>query len=60
MRIRRVINGWSPLFRQVAKTEGAAFCFGLGDFANSGKRESLQTMARLAQLTDMPFYPTRG
>lgn len=48
------------LFRQVAATENAAFCFGLGDLANSGKRESLQAVARLAELTGMPFYPTPG
>ena len=48
------------LFRQVAETEGAAFCFGLGDLANSGKRASLKSMARLSGLTGMPFYTTPG
>jgi 3',5'-cyclic AMP phosphodiesterase CpdA len=48
------------LFRQVAMTEGAAFCFGLGDLANRGKRASLATMARLCRLAGMPFYPTPG
>lgn len=48
------------LFRQVALTEGAAFCFGLGDLANSGKRESLASVARLSELAGMPFYPTPG
>lgn len=48
------------LFRQVAKTEGTGFCFGLGDMANSGKRENLEMIARLAQLTNLPFYVTPG
>jgi hypothetical protein len=48
------------LFRQVAQTEGAAFCFLLGDLANKGKRESLVTMRRLAGLLEMPFYVTPG
>ena len=48
------------LFRQVARTEGAAFCLGLGDLANSGKRESLESMARLSALAGMPFHPTPG
>lgn len=48
------------LFEQVAATEGAAFCFGLGDLANSGKQESLQTIKRLAGGMGMPFYPTPG
>ena len=47
-------------FRQIAKTEGADLCLGLGDLANSGKRESLITMARLSNLAGMPFYPTPG
>lgn len=48
------------LFDQVAATDRAAFCFGLGDLANTGKRESLQSVARLAQRAQMPFYPTPG
>jgi hypothetical protein len=47
-------------FRQVAKTEGADFCLGLGDLANNGKLESLETMKRSAQLAHMPFYPAIG
>lgn len=42
----------------MAATEGADFCFGLGDFANSGKRSSLATIARLSGSIGMPFYPT--
>lgn len=48
------------LFRQVAETEGAEFCFCLGDLANSGKRESLEKMDRLMGLTGMPYYVTPG
>lgn len=47
-------------FKQIATTEGADFCLGLGDLANSGQRESLETMKRLAQLAGMPFYPAPG
>lgn len=47
-------------FRQIATTEGADFCLGLGDLANSGKRESLVTMSRLSKLAGMPFYSTPG
>ncbi len=47
-------------FRQIATTEGADFCLGLGDLANSGKRESLETMSRLSKLAGMSFYPTPG
>jgi len=50
----------AALFDQVATTEGAAFCFGLGDLANTGKRESLATMAELVKRARMPFYPTPG
>lgn len=48
------------LFSQVARTEGAAFCFCLGDLANSGKRESLVQMDRLMAMTGMPYYVTPG
>lgn len=48
------------LFLQVAETEGAEFCFGLGDLANSGKRQSLESIRDLSGLADMPFYPTPG
>jgi predicted MPP superfamily phosphohydrolase len=48
------------LFRQVAKTEGADFCFGLGDLADDGQRESLETIDRLSKLSGLPFYVTPG
>lgn len=48
------------LFAQIAATEGADFCFGLGDLANSGKRASLEKIADLAGTLPMPFYPTPG
>jgi len=47
-------------FQQIATTEKADFCLGLGDLANSGTRESLETMSRLSKLAGMPFYPTPG
>jgi hypothetical protein len=50
----------AKLFRQIATTENADFCFGLGDLANSGKRESLEAIKRLSGLAGMPFYPTPG
>ncbi len=50
----------AALFDQVAQTEGAAFCFGLGDLANTGKRDSLLSVARLAKRAGMPFYPSPG
>ena len=48
------------LFRQVAKTERANFCFGLGDFADAGQRESIVTIDLLAKLSGLPFYVTPG
>lgn len=48
------------LFAQVAATEGAEFCFGLGDLANSGKLESLELIRDLSARIGMPFYPTPG
>ncbi len=48
------------LFRQIATTQGSAFCLGLGDLANSGKRESMQAIRRLSALAGMPFLPTPG
>jgi len=50
----------AALFDQVAATEGSAFCLGLGDLANTGKRESLASVARLAERAGMPFYPSPG
>jgi hypothetical protein len=50
----------AALFEQVAQSADAAFCFGLGDLANTGKRESLVKVARLAQRAAMPFYPSPG
>lgn len=48
------------LFRQIATTENALFCLGLGDLADVGKRESLEAMKRLSALASMPFYPCPG
>lgn len=48
------------LFRQIATTEKAAFCLGLGDLANTGKRDSLQAIRRLSSHAGMPFHPTPG
>ena len=48
------------LFSQVTQTEGAAFCFGLGDLANTGKRESLVSMRNHAERLGIPFYVTPG
>lgn len=48
------------LFRQIATTDGASLCLGLGDLANTGKRESLQAMHRLSVHAGMPFHPTPG
>lgn len=48
------------LFRQIAATENAAFCLGLGDLANSGKLTSLQAILRLSAQAGMPFHPTPG
>lgn len=48
------------LFRQISATENAAFCLGLGDLADKGKRESLEAMKRLSALAGMPFYPCPG
>ncbi len=54
-------DAWmKKVFRQIATTDDADFCLGLGDLANSGNRESLTTMSRLSQLAGMPFYPTPG
>jgi 3',5'-cyclic AMP phosphodiesterase CpdA len=47
-------------FKQIATTENADFCFGLGDLANHGTPESLATMKRLSALAGMPFYPAIG
>lgn len=48
------------LFRQIATTEKAAFCLGLGDLVDQGKRASMEAMKRLSALTGMPFYPSPG
>lgn len=48
------------LFRQIATTENAAFCLGLGDLANTGKRESIQAIQRLSSHAGMPFHATPG
>lgn len=48
------------LFRQIATTENAAFCLGLGDLANSGKRTSLEAILRHSAQAGMPFFPTPG
>jgi Calcineurin-like phosphoesterase len=48
------------LFRHIAATEGAALCLGLGDLANTGKRESMQAILRLSALAGIPFHPTPG
>tara|TARA_B110000483_G_scaffold147100_1_gene175457 strand:+ start:1309 stop:2178 length:870 start_codon:yes stop_codon:yes gene_type:complete len=48
------------LFSQVGETEGAAFCFALGDLANSGKRSSLERMRDHLRLTEVPTYTTPG
>ena len=42
------------LFSQVGETEGAAFCFALGDLANRGKRSSLERMRDHLRLTEVP------
>lgn len=48
------------LFRQIATTENAAFCLGLGDLADKGKRGSLEAIKRLSAHAGMPFYPCPG
>ena len=48
------------LFRQIAGTENAAMCFGIGDLANSGKLRSLQIIKRLSAQIGMPFLPSPG
>ena len=48
------------LFTQVGETEGAEFCFALGDLANSGKRASLESMRDHLRLSGMPTYETPG
>jgi hypothetical protein len=48
------------LFRQIATTENAVFCFGLGDLADKGKRASLEAIKRLSALAGMPFHPCPG
>ncbi len=48
------------LFRQVATTENAALCFGLGDLADQGKRASLEAIRRLSALAGVPFHPCPG
>jgi hypothetical protein len=48
------------LFSQVAETDGAEFCFALGDLANSGKRTSLENMREHLRLAGMPTYTTPG
>lgn len=50
----------TALFQQISRTEKAAFCLGLGDLANTGKKESLLAMKRLSALANMPFYPSPG
>jgi len=50
----------AALFHQVSQTPEVDFCFGLGDLADGGKRESLETMTRLAKSTGLPFYVTPG
>jgi hypothetical protein len=54
-------DGWmEALFRQIAGTERAVACFGLGDLANRGTLASLQAMKRLSALAGMPFLPCPG
>lgn len=48
------------LFRQIAATENAAFCLGLGDLANAGKRESMEAIRRLSIHAGMPFHVSPG
>jgi 3',5'-cyclic AMP phosphodiesterase CpdA len=48
------------LFKQIAGTEDAAFCLGLGDFAHEGKRESMEVIQRLSAAAGMPFHPVPG
>jgi len=50
----------SALFRQIATTEKAAFCLGLGDLADQGKRESMEAIKRLSVLAGIPYYPSPG
>ncbi|GAB5558713.1 MAG: hypothetical protein SynsKO_03600 [Synoicihabitans sp.] len=50
----------NALFDQVAQTQDASFLFCLGDLANSGKRESLESIATAARRAGMPMYPTPG
>jgi hypothetical protein len=54
-------DAWmAALFRQIAATEQAVACFGLGDLANRGSLASLQSMKRLSELAGMPFLPCPG
>jgi 3',5'-cyclic AMP phosphodiesterase CpdA len=48
------------LFRSIATAKGAEFCLGLGDLADQGKRESLETIKRLSGLAGMPFHVVPG
>ncbi len=54
-------DAWfAALFARVARTEGAAFCLGLGDLADRGKRESLAAIARLAAEAGVRFHASPG
>jgi hypothetical protein len=54
-------DAWmEALFKQIAGTENAAFCLGLGDLADQGKLESLEAIKRLSAHAGMPFHPVPG
>lgn len=57
----RDCDAWmEALFRQIARTENAVACLGLGDLANRGTLESLRAMRRLSEFSGMPFLPCPG
>lgn len=54
-------DAWmEALFRQMGRTENAAFCLALGDLANTGKKESLMAMKRLSSHAGIPVHVCPG
>ncbi len=51
---------FEALFKQMGAHAGTELFLLLGDFANAGKRESLEVMRRLAKTLPAPFYTSPG
>lgn len=54
-------DAWfEKLFRQIGAHRGVELCFGLGDLAHRGTRESFLAIRRLSALAGVPFHVTPG